>query len=87
MYIVFLQDEYFNNFYIGAYEKLEDSLEDVNKELSIYDEKIDELKEYPSTFDEKCFDVEISKDEGLIMIRGFYIPNITLKEEKNGNSK
>lgn len=85
MYIIFLQDEYNNNFYIGAYKELKDSLKDVNNMLSIYGEKIDELKERPSTFDE-CFDLEIEREEGVIMIRGFYIDNITFKEGKNGNN-
>ncbi len=82
MYVVFLEDEYMNNWFIGVYKKLEDSLEDVNKELATYGKSIDCLTAHSSTFDE-CFDTEIELDEGMIMIRGFYIENIQLKEEIN----
>ena len=30
-YLVFIEDEYFNNIYMGVYGKLEDALPDINK--------------------------------------------------------
>lgn len=70
-YQVIIQDEYNNLWHIGFYEKLEDSIDDINGMLSAYNLKIDELKEYASTFD-SCFDIELcSEDESYIMIRGF----------------
>ena len=79
-YQVIMQDEYNNLYHIGFYNQLEDSLEDINNWLSIYGVEIDELKEYPSTFN-MCFDKDIEVDEGCISIRGFIFDKDELTKE------
>lgn len=70
-YEVIIQDEWNNLYHMGFYDNLEDAIPDVNDFLKVYDVRIDELKEYPSTFG-YCFDTEVeTKDEMIIMIRGF----------------
>ena len=72
-YEVIIQDEWNNLYQIGFYDKLEEAIPDVNDFLEIYDVEIQELTEYPSTFG-TCFDMEIeTKDENIIMIRGFVL--------------
>ena len=73
VYLVFMQDEYNNNYYLGIYKQLKDSIKDINEWLETYDTKIEELNEYPSTFG-TCFDqtVETPNDE-FLMIRGFVL--------------
>lgn len=80
VYQVIIQDEYNNLYQIGFYNKLEDSLADINNWLSVYGVKIDELKEYPGTFS-SCFDKEIEIDEGYIGIRGFIFDKKDILEE------
>lgn len=70
-YQVIIQDEWNNLYHLGFYNKLEDSLDDINNFLAGYDTRIDELFTYPSTFCE-CFDREVEVDEcTTIYIRGF----------------
>lgn len=70
-YQVIIQDEWNNLFHLGFYDKLEDSLDDINGFLAAYDVSIDELYEYPSTFS-SCFDKEIEVDDcTVIYVRGF----------------
>lgn len=70
-YQVIFQDEYNNLFEVGFYDKLEDSIKDVNEYLEPYEEHIDELEEYASTFG-YAFDKEIyTKQDFSVMIRGF----------------
>ena len=76
-YIIFLQDIWNNLYWIGEYKSLSDAIPDINNELSGYGVSIDELQEYPSTFN-MCFDTEImtgeDEDSGeSIMIRGFIL--------------
>ena len=70
-YQVIFQDEYNNLIEVGFYDKLEDSIEDVNGYLEPYEERIEELEEYVSTFG-MAFDREIyTKQDVSVMIRGF----------------
>lgn len=71
-YQVIMQDEYNNLYHIGFYDKLSDALPDVNDWLSIYNTKIDEIEEYPSTYS-NCFDkdIEIEDEEIVVYLRGF----------------
>ena len=73
-YIVFMQDEWNNNFLLGdKYKSLDEALPDVNDWLKTYGIKVDKIEEYISTFG-SCFDTELEgKDEEFIMIRGFII--------------
>ena len=62
IYQVIIQDEYDDLYHIGFYKNLKDSLPDVNEFLfNCYDITIDELKEYPSTW-EYVFDTEVEVD-------------------------
>ena len=71
-YQVIMQDEYNNLYHIGFYDKLSDALPDVNDWLSTYNTKIDEIEEYPSTFN-TCFDrdIEVEDGENVVYLRGF----------------
>lgn len=70
-YQVIFQDEYNNLYEVGFYDDLKDSIKDVNDYLEPYEEHIDELEEYVSTFG-MAFDREITtKDDFSVMIRGF----------------
>lgn len=81
-YLVILQDEWNNLYYIGEYNELKDAIPDLNDQLSIYDVKLeeDDLHEYPSTFG-MCFDLDLcnleryeDKDEICgVMVRGFIL--------------
>lgn len=72
-YIIFMQDEWNNLYLIGFYDNLSDAIPEINDWLEIYDVKIDELEEYPSTFG-YAFDKEIeTKDETVLMVRGFIL--------------
>lgn len=73
-YFVILQDVTWNNlYYIGNYDKLEDSISDINDNLP-EELHIDELTEYASTFG-MAFDKEIynedDEDSEMYMVRGF----------------
>ena len=78
-YLVFVQDEFDNNYYIGVYNKLRNAIPTINKWLEQYDTKIEELNAYDSTFD-KCFDkmIETPNNE-FIMVRGFILNDTDLK--------
>lgn len=77
MYIVFVQDEYNNDWLMGVFKRLEEAVPEINSFLENYGTEIDELKEYPSTFG-SCFDKEIEAPNGeYLMIRGFYIEGIS----------
>lgn len=72
-YIVFMQDEYNNLYWIGKFRKLSNAIPKINKWLEPYEVQIEELKEYPSTFG-MCFDTKIeTKNEEIVMIRGFIL--------------
>lgn len=72
-YEVFIQDEWNNIYLVGFYDNLEDAIPEVNEFLETYDMKIDELKEYPSTFG-LCFDKEVETPNGeIVMVRGFIL--------------
>lgn len=72
-YIVFMQDEYNNLYWIGEYKNLSDAIPNINEWLEIYNVSIDELTEYPSTFN-MCFDKEIeTPNEEIVMVRGFIL--------------
>ena len=72
-YIVFMQDEYNNLYWIGEYKNLSSAIPDINEWLKIYNVSIDELTEYPSTFN-MCFDKEIeTPNEEIVMVRGFIL--------------
>lgn len=82
-YQVIIQDEWNCLYHIGFYDKLEDSLEDVNNFLfDCYDVKIDELVEYPSTWT-TCFDREVEIDDGenIVYVRGFIFDEEMLRKE------
>lgn len=77
-YQVILQDEYNNLYMVGFFDELDDSIEEINKYLDIYEVQLKkgDLKIHTNTYD-KGFDTELSdlfegneKVEG-IMIRGF----------------
>lgn len=71
-YQVIIQDEWNNLYHIGFYDNLSDAIPDVNDWLQSYEASIDELTEYPSTFN-MCFDkeIEVYGGESVIYIRGF----------------
>lgn len=79
-YLVIMQDEWNNLYYIGEYKKLIESLQDINDFLEVYNVAIraDDLKEYASTFG-MCFDLDIGmmfddrEDLLGIMVRGFIL--------------
>lgn len=72
-YLVIFQDEFNNLYLLGKYDDLKDAVPDVNDYLEQYNTKIDEITEYPSTF-EMAFDMEIENpEEEHIMVRGFII--------------
>lgn len=76
MYIVFIQDEYNNNWLMGTYKELSQSIDDINNFLKVYNVEIDKLEEYASTYG-TCFDKPIeTPDDEYIMIRGFYIDEL-----------
>lgn len=79
-YQVIIQDEYNNLYHYGFYNNLSDAIPMINDFLDVYNVKIDELTEYPSTFG-WCFDKEVEVDEGYIMIRGFVFDDEYLKGE------
>lgn len=81
-YQVFIQDEWNNLWLMGFYNKLNDSIQDINDFLEPYDTKIDELKEYSSTFG-SCFDTEVETKTGeFVTIRGFIFDGELLEEIK-----
>lgn len=69
-YIVIMQDEWNNLYYLGEYMELKDALPDINSFLNTYGISLEDLEEYPSTYD-MCFDTEIEIDGGVVMVRGF----------------
>lgn len=72
-YIVIIQDEWNNLYYIGEFTNLSDAIPDINEWLETYNVSIDELTEYASTFG-MCFDKEIeTPDEETVMVRGFIL--------------
>lgn len=71
-YLVIMQDEWNNLYYMGEYKELIDALPDINDFLEAYDIKLDELNEYPSTFG-MCFDKDIETNSGFVMVRGFVL--------------
>lgn len=95
IYEVWIQDVYNNNYLIGFYHHLENSIPEINKFLEPFEEKIGTLEEYPSTFG-SCFDRETEaisgKEYGECMVRGFIFDSELLgniicdDEEKNGEN-
>lgn len=84
-YEVIIQDEWNNLYQIGFYNTLKEALPDVNDFLKTYDVKLDEIKEYPSTFG-MCFDMEIeTKDENVVMVRGFILDWENIINEKSND--
>lgn len=84
-YEVIIQDEWNNLYQIGFYNTLMEALPDVNDFLKTYDVKLDEIKEYPSTFG-MCFDTEIeTKDENTVMVRGFILDWENVIDEKSND--
>lgn len=95
LYQVILQDEYNNLYEVGLYKSLDDSIKDLNKELEVYNIKLEkgDLREYPSTFGQ-CFDCYLSDlaeskgitdqekiDEMLgVQIRGFILDSELITE-------
>lgn len=79
-YIVIMQDEWNNLYYLGQYKKLSQSIKNINDFLSVYNVSLKEsdLKEYASTFG-TCFDLDIGmmfedrEDLLGLMIRGFIL--------------
>ena len=69
-YMVIIQDEWSNLYYLGEYIELKDALPDINSFLDTYGVSLEDLKEYPSTYG-MCFDTEIEIDGGVVMVRGF----------------
>ncbi len=101
IYEVFIQDEWNNITLLGFYKSLDDSIDDINKFISIYGDgkyKLEKgmLKEYPSTFD-YCFDTSLGdlfevwdNDEayseiGNVMIRGFIFDREDLLKSIEGD--
>lgn len=84
-YEVIIQDEWNNLYQIGFYNTLKEALPDVNDFLETYGVKLDEIKEYPSTFG-MCFDTEIeTKDENVVMVRGFILDWENIINEKSND--
>lgn len=79
-YLVMIQDEWNNLYYMGEYKRLKDSIQDINDFLEVYQISIqsNDLKEYASTFG-MCFDLDIGmmfedrEDLLGVMIRGFIL--------------
>ena len=73
-YMVFIQDEWNNNHYIGLFYRLKDAIPGINNFLKDYNISVNSLEKYPSTFGE-CFDKEVwTKDkQTCIYIRGFIL--------------
>lgn len=79
-YLVIMQDEWNNLYYMGEYKELKDSIDDINEFLKVYDVSIksEDLKEYASTFGE-AFDLDVGmmyedRDDLVgIMVRGFIL--------------
>lgn len=79
-YMILIQDEWNNLYYMGEYSKLEDSIDDINNFLEVYDISItkNDLKEYPGTFG-RVFDLDLGmmyedrEDLCGIMVRGFIL--------------
>lgn len=72
-YIVFMQDEWNNLYWIGEFDQLDKALPDINEWLKPYNTSIDGLREYTSTFG-PAFDREVEADgDTLLMIRGFVL--------------
>lgn len=72
-YLVMMQDEWNNLYYMGQYQNLNDAVPDVNDWLKIYETQIDSIEEYPGTFG-MVFDKEIeTPNEEIVMIRGFIL--------------
>ena len=91
LYEVVMQDEYDNLYLLGFYVSLDDSIDDINEFLSVYEDdgaiplKKGDLAEYASTFG-TCFDREIEWENekdcpGSIMIRGFILSAKSVGEE------
>lgn len=81
-YQVIIQDEWNNLYHIGFYDKLENSLKDINSFLfDCYDVTITELVEYPLKWS-TCFDKEIKIDPSTtIYIKGFIFNKEILRKE------
>lgn len=79
-YLVIMQDEWNNLYYMREYKELKDSIDDINDFLKVYDVSIksEDLKEYASTFG-GAFDLDIGmmyedRDDLVgIMARGFIL--------------
>ena len=79
-YLVIMQDEWNNLYYLGKYKQLSDSINDINDFLEAYNISItaNDLKEYPGTFG-MVFDLDIGtlyedrEDLVGIMVRGFIL--------------
>ena len=79
-YLVIMQDEWNNLYYMGEYKELKDSIDDINEFLEVYDVSIksEDLKEYAGTFG-GVFDLDIGmmyedRDDLVgIMVRGFIL--------------
>lgn len=76
-YVVFMQDEWNNFYWIGEFEQLKDAIPQINEWLRPYNVSIDDLNEYASTFG-VCFDKEIYVtneylSEECVMVRGFIL--------------
>ena len=86
-YLVIIQDERNNLYYIGEYNELKKSIDDINDFLKLYNVSIkpDDLKEYSSTFGE-VFDLDVGmmyedrEDLLGIMIRGFILYDFNEEE-------
>ena len=77
-YQVILQDEYNNLYMVGFYDDLDDSIEELNKYLDIYDVELKkgDLRVYKGVYDDRfdldlCDIFEDKEDVRGVMIRGF----------------
>lgn len=78
-FLVFTQDEYNNNYYIGVFNELKNAIPKINEWLEVYEVQITELTRYPSTFG-YCFDKEIiTPNEEYVYVRGFILDDEELK--------
>lgn len=72
-YIVFIQDEWNNLYWIGEFKELSDAVPEVNTWLESYNTSIDTLEEYVSTYG-PAIDREIEVDDDtFLMVRGFVL--------------
>lgn len=73
-YIVFMQDEWNNLYWIGEFKNLSDAVPEINAWLEPYNTKIDCISEYTSTFG-PAFDteIEVDSDDVFLMVRGFIL--------------